>query len=151
MCALYASLKQCKKRWHLTNMSGPGSAIRTAEFMPKYPQDCGLRIAIVTAFTFLGASNIKVCSNAASERVLGCQHLASSKFAPSLDVKTLTSPGEYAQSTLTPKATRRECNVPVHVAPYNHEQATTRSQITCRNSVSHDKNKYARASQLFKH
>ena len=108
-------------------MSGPGSAIRTAEFMPKYPQDCGLLIAIVTAFTFLGASNIKVCSNAASERVLGCQHLASSKFEPSLDVKTLTSPGEYAQSTLTPKATRRECNVPVHVAPETHERATMES------------------------
>jgi len=37
---------------------GPGSMIRDAELIPKYPQDWGLRIAIVTAFTLLGASNI---------------------------------------------------------------------------------------------
>ena len=60
---------------------------------------------------------MKDSSNATSPRVLDCQHLASSKFAPSLDVKTLTSPGAYAQSTFKPHATRREFRTPVHVTP----------------------------------
>ena len=86
--------------------------------MPKYPQDCGPLITIDTAFTLLGASNIKDSSNATSVRVLDCQHLASSKLAPSLDVKTFTSLGAYAQSTFKPSATRREFKTPVQVTPW---------------------------------
>ena len=73
---------------------------------------------MVTALTLLGVSNMNDSSNATSPRVLDCQHLASSKFAQSLEVKILTSPGAYAQSTFTPKATRRELRTPVHVTPY---------------------------------
>ena len=73
---------------------------------------------IATALTFRGASNINDSSKATSVRVLDCQHLASSKFAPSLDVKTLTSPGAYAQSTFNPSATRREFKTPVQVTPW---------------------------------
>ena len=57
-------------------------------------------------------------SNATSPRVLDCQHFASSKFAPSLDVKTLTSPRAYAQSAFKPNAARREFRTPVHVTPH---------------------------------
>jgi hypothetical protein len=74
-------------------------------------------MAMVTALTVLGAANMNDSSNATSVRVLVCQHLASSKFAPSLDVRIFTSPGAYAQSTLTPRALRREFAIPVHVTP----------------------------------
>jgi hypothetical protein len=70
---------------------------------------------IVTAFTFNGASNITDSTYATSALVLGCQHRASSKFAPSLLVKIFTSPGLYAQSIFNPKAVRREFKTPVHV------------------------------------
>ena len=52
-----------------------------------------LLMTMVTALTVLGASNINDSSYATSERVLDCQHLASSKFAPSLEVRTFTCPG----------------------------------------------------------
>ena len=52
---------------------------------------------------------------ATSALELGCQHCASSKFAPSLLVNIFTSPGLYAQSIFKPKAVRREFNTPVHV------------------------------------
>ena len=74
-------------------------------------------MAMVTALTVLGAANMNDSSNATSVRVLVCQHLASSKFEPSLDVRIFTSPGAYAQSTLTPRALRREFTIPVHVTP----------------------------------
>ena len=64
-------------------------------------------MTMVTAFTVLGVSNMKDSSNATSVRVLDCQHLASSKLAPSLEVSTLTCPGAYAQSTLRPVASSR--------------------------------------------
>jgi len=70
---------------------------------------------IVTAFTFNGASNINDSTYATSALALGCQHRASSKFAPSLLVNIFTSPGLYAQSIFNPKALRREFNTPVHV------------------------------------
>ena len=78
---------------HLTNMNGPGSAMSAAELMPKYPQDCEPRMATATAFTLRGASNMNDSSNAASPRPVGCQHFASSKLAPSLEVMIFTSPG----------------------------------------------------------
>jgi len=51
-------------------------------------------MTIVTAFTVLAVSNMNASSYATSERVLACQHFASSKFAPSLEVNILTCPGE---------------------------------------------------------
>jgi len=60
------------------------------------------KITTVTAFTTRGASNIKDSSNATSVRVLDCQHFASSKFAPSPDVRIFTCPGEYAHETWRP-------------------------------------------------
>jgi hypothetical protein len=77
--------------------------------------------------TFRGSSNIKDSSKATSFRELDCQHLTSSKLAPSLDVKTFTSPGEYAQFTFTPKATRRECKMPVQVTPQRRGHGKTRT------------------------
>ena len=50
-------------------------------------------MTIVTAFTVLGASNMKDSSYATSVRALVCQHLLSSKFEPSLEVRTFTCPG----------------------------------------------------------
>ena len=70
---------------------------------------------IATAFTFNGASNMNDSTYATSALELGCQHCASSKFAPSLLVNIFTSPGLYAQSIFKPKALRREFNSPVHV------------------------------------
>ena len=68
---------------------------------------CTLLMMIVTAFTIRGVSNMKDSSYATSARVLDCQHLASSKFAPSLEVSTFTCPGAYAQSTLRPVVSSR--------------------------------------------
>lgn len=73
---------------------------------------------MATAFTPRGASNMKDSSNAASFRPACCQHFASSKLAPSLEVIIFTCPGAYAQSTFKPKATRREFKRPVHVTPF---------------------------------
>ena len=109
---------------HLTSIKGPGSAIRATELIPKYPHDWEPRIVMAMAFTPRGASNMKDSSNAASWRPAGCQHFASSKFPPSLEVMIFTSPGAYAQSTLTPTAVRREFRTPVHATP----QADTEPQ-----------------------
>ena len=74
---------------------------------------------------------MKDSSKATSFRELDCQHLTSSKFAPSLEARTLTSPAAYAQFTLTPKATRREFNLPVHVTPQRegHGRARTTNML----------------------
>ena len=83
---------------------------------------------IATALTFRGVSNMKDSSKATSERVLDCQHFASSKLEPSLDVKILTSPGAYAQSTFKPDANRREFKTPVQVTPWTGGGATFKQQ-----------------------
>ena len=72
-------------------------------------------MVIITAFTLTGVSNISVSAKETSERVLFFQHIVSSKLEPSLLVRTFTSPGPYAQSTLTPLANRRASKTPVQV------------------------------------
>jgi hypothetical protein len=88
-----------------------------------------------TALTFRGASNMNDSSNATSVRVLDCQHFDSSKFEPSLDVKTLTSPGAYAQFTFKPEATRREFKTPVQVTPWTARLRNTEGDSNRANSA----------------
>ena len=99
----------------LTSMKGPGDAKRATELMPKYPQDKGLRMLMVIAFTGKGVSNMMDSAYATSDLAAACQHFASSKFEPSELVNILTSPGLYAQSIFTPNAWRREFNTPAQV------------------------------------
>ena len=77
----------------------------------------GLTLANLSILKTGKAKAIRFTTLEAICRELDCQHFASSKFAPSLDVRIFTSPGAYAQSTLTPRATRRELSTPVHVTP----------------------------------
>ena len=74
-------------------MKGPGDAKRATELMPKYPQDKGLLMLMVIAFTGKGVSNMMVSAYATSDLVADCQHFASSKFEPSELVRIFTSPG----------------------------------------------------------
>ena len=73
-CMWWHIQKSMRENPNLTNMNGPGSAKSATELIPKYPQDMGARMLIVTAFTFNGASNMNVSTYVTSALELGCQH-----------------------------------------------------------------------------